>query len=465
MNEIVKHYDALASTRDQYRDKNKYYYALLHEQYAYLIPPGKKVLEVGCGTGELLKAFNPSVGYGVDISPEMVSIARQKFPQFSFQAGEISELKTDEKFDYIILSGLLGELDDIQEFLRQLKKFCVKDTRIIIEYYSYFWQYLLKVGERLKLKIPQKIQNWLTSEDIKNFLTLTDYDLIKVERCILIPKNIWGISYFINRFVAKLPVFNALTLNHFIVARPVFGEERECSVTILVPCRNEKGNIEQAVVRTPVFGKKQEFIFVEGGSKDGTFEEVQRVIQKYPRKDIRLYKQTGKGKGDAVRLGFSQAAGELLMILDADLTVSPEDLPKFYEAIKKNKGEYVHGSRLVYPMEKEAMRFLNLLANKFFGILFSWLLGQRFKDTLCGTKVLFRHHYQEIAAQRAYFGDFDPFGDFDLIFGATKLNLKMIEIPIRYKERRYGTTQIQRFRHGLLLLKMCFFAMKKIKFR
>ncbi|MDO8579858.1 MAG: glycosyltransferase family 2 protein, partial [Candidatus Omnitrophota bacterium] len=257
---------------------------------------------------------------------------------------------------------------------------------------------------------------------------------------------------------------NALTLNHFVIARPLFLDVAEHSVSILVPCRNEKGNIEQAIKRLPAFGKSQEIIFVEGGSQDGTYEEIERVIKQYPQKDIKLIKQIGKGKGDAVRIGFGQAKGDVLMILDADLTVAPEDLPKFYEAIRHDKGEFINGSRLVYPMEQEAMRFLNLMANKFFGVFFSWLLGQRFKDTLCGTKVLFHRHYQAISANRAYFGDFDPFGDFDLIFGATKLNLKIIELPIRYKERQYGTTQIQRFRHGLLLLRMCGFAMRKIKF-
>ena len=115
-------------------------------------------------------------------------------------------------------------------------------------------------------------------------------------------------------------------------------------------------------------------------------------------------------------------------------------------------------------MEEKAMRFLNLLGNKFFSLMFSWLLDQRFKDTLCGTKVLFKSDYEQLKKGRKFFGEFDPFGDFDLIFGASKLNLKLVEIPIRYKERTYGMTNIRRFRHGLLLFKMCFFAFKKIKF-
>lgn len=465
MPDIVQHYDALASRRDDYRRRNKYYYPLLFEQYRYLVPPGKRVLEVGCSTGDLLNALKPSVGVGLDVSPAMVRVAEKKFPHLKFQCADIGAAGLNEKFDYIVLSGVLGESDDVQKLLESLRPLCHPHTRVIIEYYSYLWQYILKWGEKVNLKIPQKLQNWLVSHDIENFLTLAGFETVKTDKRILCPVFIPLISFLLNKFIAPLPVFNALTLNHFIVARPIVDPQKEFSVTILVPCRNEKGNIEQAVTRTPQFGTSQEFIFVEGHSKDGTYEEVERVMRQCPQKNIKLFKQPGKGKGDAVRFGFGKASGEVLMILDADLTVPPEELPKFYTALKTNKGEFINGSRLVYPLEKEAMRLLNLIANKFFGVFFSWLLGQRFKDTLCGTKVMFRHHYEELAAQRSYFGDFDPFGDFDLIFGAVKLNLKVIELPIHYKERTYGTTQIQRFRHGLLLFRMCWFAMKKIKFR
>jgi len=461
---LANYYDSLASRRDEFRRKNRYYYGLLDKQYRYFVPEGKKVLEIGCGAGDLLAALKPSYGMGVDISPKMIERSQEKYPSLHFHAGSIKDITIEEKFDYIVLSGLMGELEDIQAFLQSLKRFCTPDTRIIIEYYSYLWQALLKIAEVLRRKMPQGEQNWLDHNDISNFLILAGCEPIKQERITLLPFNIWGISFLFNKYIAKLPFFNALTLNHFIVARPLFEHTKEYSVTILVPCRNEKGNIEQAVSRTPLFGTRQEFIFVEGHSQDGTYEEVERVIKAFPHKDIKLFKQQGKGKGDAVRFGFAQAQGEVLMILDADLTVAPEELPKFYGAIQAGRGEFINGCRLIYPMEGEAMRFLNLVANKFFGIFFSWLLGQRFKDTLCGTKVIFKHHYDELAANRHYFGDFDPFSDFDLIFGSVKLNLKVLELPIRYKSRTYGTSQIQRFRHGLLLFKMCGFAMKKIKF-
>jgi glycosyltransferase involved in cell wall biosynthesis len=211
-------------------------------------------------------------------------------------------------------------------------------------------------------------------------------------------------------------------------------------------------------------GRETEIIFIAGNSTDGTAEEIERQIAKNPERKIRLIRQgDGAGKGDAVRKGFAAAKGDVLVIQDADLTARPEDLPKFFRALRDGKGEFINGSRLVYPMEKRAMRFLNLLGNKFYGVLFSWLLGQRFRDTLCGTKMIRRKDYELIEANRSYFGDFDPFGDFDLIFGAIKQNLKVVEVPVTYCARTYGRTKISRFTHGWLLLKMSWIAFKKIK--
>jgi len=465
MKKIIDHYNRIADQRDDFIKRNHYYYRLLFHYYRYFIPPQKRVLEIGCGTGELLNAVKPIKGTGIDVSQRMISIAEKKFPHLTFIKGRIEEIQSDETFDYIVLSGTLGETEDIQSLLESLKRFCTNDTRIIIEYYSCLWQFILKISERLKWKMPQMTQNWITLNDLKNFFRLTGYETVRTERKILFPKELPVLSWLANTVLANLPVLNALTLNHFVIARPVRSSpEKNYSVSIIIPARNEQGNIEKAVLRTPAFGSNQEFIFIEGGSSDGTWDEIERVTKNYPEKNILCFKQTGQGKGDAVRLGFDKASGDVLMILDADLTVPPEDLPKFYNAIQQGTGEFINGCRLVYPMEKEAMRFLNLLANKFFGVLFSWLIGQHYKDTLCGTKVLFRRHYEQIADNRGYFGNFDPFGDFDLIFGANKQNLKTVEIPVRYKERTYGSTQIKRFYHGMLLFRMCWFAAKKIKF-
>jgi len=236
------------------------------------------------------------------------------------------------------------------------------------------------------------------------------------------------------------------------------------TVSVIIAARNEAGHIDELLRRIPEMGSHTEIIFVEGNSNDDTYEVIKRSIAGSGR-DCRLLKQPGKGKGDAVRAGFEAAKGDILMILDADITVPPEDLPRFFDVLSSGIGEFVNGVRLVYSMESDAMRFFNVLGNKFFGWAFSWLLGQPIRDTLCGTKVLWASDYHKISRGRSYFGDFDPFGDFDLLFGAARLNLKIVEVPIRYRTRRYGKTNIQRWRHGWLLLKMVVFAARQIKFR
>jgi len=366
-------------------------------------------------------------------------------------------------FDYIVLSDLVGHLDDVQQCFDNLHRLCTPSTRVVISYFNFLWQPTLRIGERFGFKMPTPEQSWLSLDDLTNLLSLSDFEVVKTERRLLFPKYVPGLSWLLNR-AGTLPGINRACLSHYVVARPLPRSElRPLSVSVVIPCRNERGNIEPAVRRLPEFGSDQEILFVDGHSRDGTQEEIRRVIDLFPDRKIRLLIQNGTGKADAVRMGFDAAKGDLLMILDADLTVPPEDLPKFYRAIATQKGEFLNGSRLVYPLEGEAMRTLNLLGNKFFALMFRWLLGQRFKDTLCGTKVIRRHDYDALQAGRTYFGDFDPFGDFDLLFGASKLNLKILEIPIRYRRRTYGVTQIRRFYHGWMLLRMVLYAYRKLK--
>lgn len=466
---IREYFNSIALKRKKWRKRNRYYNRSLEKYFSFIIPAGSRVLEIGCGTGELLNAVKPSHGVGIDFAEEMIGIARESFPHLKFLVDDIEDLQilpsSGEKFDYIILSDLTMSLWDVQAAFENLKKVCHSRTRIVISNYNYLWEPWLKLAEKLGLKQKQPNQNWLATGDVKNLLGLEGFEVVKTERKLLLPFFIPLFSFLFNCFLANLPLFNQLDLINLIVARPVGQKEvREYSVSIIVPARNEKGNIENAIRRLPEFGSSQEFVFVEGHSADHTYEEMLRMQEKYKDKNIKVLVQSGKGKGNAVREGFEAATGEILFILDADLTTPPEEMPKFYEALKQNRGEFINGCRLVYPMEKQAMRFLNLVANKSFGVLFSYLLGQRLKDTLCGTKVLIKKDYEQIRDNRKYFGDFDPFGDFDLLFGAAKLNLRMVEIIVRYKDREYGSTQISRFRHGWLLVKMCAFAAKKIKF-
>jgi SAM-dependent methyltransferase len=464
---LARYLDEQAPESDRWRRKNLYYYEEIERIVRFHVPPGSSVLEIGCGAGDLLAALAPSRGVGVDISPKIVEIARAKHPDLTFHVSDADELALSEPFDYIILSDTIGYLGDVQQVFERMSRVSGKRTRVILTYFNYFWEPILRAGGRLGIKRPQPDQNWLSLADLQNLLSLAGFQTISKGYKVLLPVRVPLLSNFCNRILANLPLLRKLCLVETIVARPspIPIPEESLSCTVVIPARNEKGNIEEGVRRTPVMGRHTEIIFVEGNSRDGTAEEIERVIAAHPDRDVKLIRQgDGVGKGDAVRKGFAAATGDVLMILDADLTVPPEELPKFLRTLASGRGEFVHGSRLVYPMERQAMRFLNTLANKFFSLAFTWLLGQRFKDTLCGTKVLFRGDYERIAAGRHYFGDFDPFGDFDLIFGAAKLDLKIVEIPIRYRERTYGTTQISRFRHGWLLLRMCLFALRRIKF-
>jgi SAM-dependent methyltransferase len=468
--ERVSHWDAVARGWRRRSGLAGAYHRRLQRVYRFLVPPGQRVLELGCGTGDLLAALQPATGVGIDLSGEMVRLAAERYPALRFLQADAHDLPSlgdagGEPFDVVILSDLINDVWDVQRLLRQLAPFIHRRTRVILNFYSRLWELPLALGARLGLARPVLYQNWLTRADVAGLLRLAGFQPIRHGSEVLLPLPIPLLAPVANRFLVRFWPFKQLALANFLIARPAPRPlPEEPVVTVVVPARNEEGNIPNIMARTPEMGAGTEILFVEGHSRDGTWEAIQREIAAHPERRARAFQQRGKGKGDAVRLGFAEAQGDVLMILDADLTVPPEDLPRFYEVLRSGRGELVNGVRLVYPMEKEAMRFANLLGNKFFSLAFSWLLGQPIKDTLCGTKVLRRPDYETLAANRSYFGDFDPFGDFDLLFGAARMSLEIVEVPVRYRERTYGETNIQRWRHGWLLLKMCAFAAGRIKF-
>jgi SAM-dependent methyltransferase len=463
-----RHWDDVAAGLDRSIDWSSAYHARLAEVYRSVVAPNQRVLEIGSGQGDLLAALKPSFGLGVDVSGGMVRRAAQRHPHLRFVQADAHLLDVkDEVFDVVIMSDVVNDLWDVEAAFRQIKHLTRPGSRLILNFYSRLWELPLDLTRSFGLAKPLLEQNWLTVQDVDNLLRLADFEVTRRWDEILLPVRLAGIERLANRYLARLWPLEAAALTHFVVARPAPGPDLRHSeplVSVIVPARNEAGNVADIFDRTPEMGRGTELVFVEGHSTDDTYATIEREIARRPDRRCQLLRQTGKGKGDAVRVGFAQASGDVLMILDADLTVAPEDLPRFLNALCSGKGEFINGVRLVYPMQKQAMRFLNLVGNKFFSLAFSWLLGQSIKDTLCGTKVLWSADYRRIAEQRAYFGDFDPFGDFDLLFGAAKLNLKIVDLPIRYRERTYGTTNIQRWRHGWLLLQMVLFAARRIKF-
>ena len=471
--EVRDFYEARHDELAVARKKRSYYYDYLARVLRARIAPGQRVLQIGCGSGDLLAAVSPSFGMGIDLSGKAVAAARARHPGLHFLEGDACERTTLAQargpFDVILLVNVLTFLGDVRRLFDALHAISHAKTRLVIYSYSRLWQPVLKAAEGLGLKQPQPPEAWIPQEEVRTMMHLGDWDPVREDRQIIFPAYVPVVSEVVNRWVGHLPGVDAFSLMFGIVARPRLVRhpsslKSEPSVSVVIPCRNEEGHIAAMVARLPRLPPNSEYLFVEGGSKDGTAAAIKAAIENNPDKPLRFLQQSGKGKGDAVRLGFSQARGEVLAILDSDMGVAPEDLPSFVHALARGHAEFVNGSRLVYPMAGKAMRFLNLLANKFFAALFSWILGQNCRDTLCGTKVLYRADYERIAANRAYFGDFDPFGDFDLLFGASRLNLHIADLAVRYHEREYGETNISRFSHGWLLLQMSGFASRKLKF-
>jgi SAM-dependent methyltransferase len=464
---ILAESERIAPKRQAFRQRAAFFHEQDLRYLRFLIPEGSRILEIGCGTGDVIAGLKPSYGLGIDFSPAMVAEATRLHPNLEFRVGNIEDpdfvASLPGPFDVILIVDTIGSLDDCQAVLETLHSLCERSTRLAIVYYSHLWQPLLNLAEWLGWRASQQPQNVMSAADIRAIAELADFETIKSETRLLSPLRLFGLGTFLNRYLSTLPAIRHLSLRHYSVCRSLRQPTDIVSASIVIPARDERGNIEAAVRRIPEFCRDIEIIFVEGHSNDGTAEEINRVIAAFPDRKIRMLQQAGTGKADAVFTAFDRAHGDVLMILDADLTMPPEQLPKFWHAIASGKGEFINGSRLIYPLERESMRFLNLVANKSFSLIFSWLLNQRFTDTLCGTKVLRRTDYERLKRGRAYFGDFDPFGDFDLIFGAAKLNLRCVEVPIRYASRTYGETKISRFRHGVLLIRMAALAYFRMK--
>jgi SAM-dependent methyltransferase len=461
--EVAAFFDGFAEVDAHWRQRNRGYFEQIELACRFVVPPHASVLEIGCGGGNLLAALEPSDGLGVDISERMVELARSRHPDLEFVQASGERLDAGRTFDYVVLSDLVPYAHDLVALFETVLRHSHPKTRVIVNFYSQVWRPIIRLAEILRLKARKPVRNWVSPDDIRNVLTLAGFETVTRTRRVLLPKRVPLLGTLVNGLLANIWPFNHLCLTYWIVARPLVGPGEELTVSVVCPCRNEEGNIRAAVERLPRMGRATELIFVEGGSTDGTRAEIERQIAAHPDRSISLVVQTGRGKGDAVRAGFAAAENEVLMILDGDLTVPPEDLPKFYRALADRRAELVNGSRLVYDLEKGSMRFLNLLGNRVFSVLFRLIVGQHVKDTLCGTKVIHRDDYARIAAGRAYFGEFDPFGDFDLLLGAGKLALRIVDLPVRYQARTYGQTNISRFRHGLLLLRMTAFAFWKFR--
>jgi Glycosyl transferase family 2/Methyltransferase domain len=469
--QTAAHLAYLANKREYWIERNRYYYKLLARLMRFLTEPQKRVLSVRCSTAELLPALQPQAAKGIDICQEMIDVATRLHPDYTYDVAFpdtdefLTKFRDGEKFDYILFNDI-DDTIDVQRSLHNFKSLCLRHTRLLIITYNHLWEPLVTLAERLGMKVPRVEQNWLSAADVRTLLTLSGYEILESRRIVLCPKYIPLLAELLNGFFARLPGLNRLCMTEVHVARivPRAVELEELAVSVIIPCKNENDNVADAVRRIPQLGAKTEIIFCDDQSTDGTSDEIRRVQEMYPEKNIRLEFGPGVNKARNVWTGFDVATGDVLAILDADLTTMPEELPYFIEAIASGKAEFINGSRLIYPVPRGAMRSMNMLGNKFFSLAFSYLLNQRVKDTLCGTKVLWRSDWQRMKNLLGGWGVEDRWGDYELLFGASKLNLRIIDLPVHYQERIYGSTKMTRvFQNGLIMLKMCWYGFLRLK--
>jgi SAM-dependent methyltransferase len=462
---VREHYDRVSGSRQSYIEENAYYYDQVYRLLRTIVPPGKRVLQVGCLTPNILNALEPSYGVGIDLSEKLVEVARQRFPHFEFRHHDDYRVEAGEPFDFVLIMDINDQVDPIAA-LRALRPVMNEQTRVIAHHYNHLWEPVIRITARLGAKFPLPQQNWLSEGDVRNIFALCDCEPLQVHRVVMAPKYVPLLSALMNEFFARLPLVQRLNMINLTVARPIAPRrpDRGYSVSVVVPCRNEVGNVASAVARIPDMGRHTEIIFCDDQSIDGTADEVRRQQKSNPHRDIKLYDGPAICKALNVRTGFDHAQGDILMILDADLTTMPEELPYFYDAVASGMAEFVNGTRFVFPMEDAAMKPLNVIGNRFFSAMFSVLLGQRISDTLCGTKVLWARDWPAIRALSGTWGTDDRWGDYDLLFGAAKLHLRIVDLPVHYQERFSGETKMTgRVRNGLIMLRICWAAFLKFK--
>jgi SAM-dependent methyltransferase len=460
--EIAATFDGFVSEEDRWLSRTSGYHTLLSKIARSLIPEGESVLEIGCGRADLLAALRPSRGVGVDVSEAMIEAGRSRHPELELIHSAGEDLELGETFDYIVLCDLVPYVDDLLTLFQVIRRHSHPRTRIVVSFHSNLWRPLLALSQALRLRPTRPVRNWIAPRDLVNLFELAGFQVVSQRQEILFPFGHGRIARALNGWVARIPPLNSLTLTSWAVARPLPEARRELKVSVIVPCRNEAGSIRPLIERIPELGAGTEIVFVEGGSTDDTRATIEAEIERRPDRDLRLLVQTGKGKWNAVQEGFEASTGDLLVIQDGDMTVDPEELTRVHEAIASGHGEFVNGNRLVYGMEPGAMRFLNMLGNKLFAGLLSRVLGQYVKDTLCGTKAVLRDDWERVRSRRAELGPADPYGDFELLLGSALLGLKISNLPVRYRARLYGETNIQRFSGGAALLRLAIAGYRRI---
>ncbi len=442
------HFEALAPDYDRLKRRNEYYNDYLIKWCRALVPPGRRVLEVGSGRGDVLSAVLPSEGIGIDLSPAMTRLAAEAFPDLEFRTQAIEDFEGRGDVDVALMINTLEYAYDAGLVLDRIRAALRDNGKLLISTANPIWSPIFKTASRLNLRIPDCKRLFLTNKDVVNLLQLHGFEVTYENMALLMPKGGGLAAGALNWTASRTPYLRHLSSTQLIMARKVPEKRREYSVSLIIPCHNEVGNVDRCVREVRKLGTRTEVIFVDDGSTDGTADAIEPSHNPNVETRVISYKPN-EGKGNAVRRGFDAATGDILMILDADLTTHPEELGPLYEAFAEGRAEFVNCTRLVYPMDNAAMKFANYVGNKMFTIAVSLIMGARVSDTLCGTKAMFRWDYEHMTLGR------DPWGDYDFLFGAAQQRLVIRELPVHYRDRVFGMSKMAATKHTMNLLRMC----------
>jgi len=442
-NALVDYFNSIAPEWDMWRSRNRFYHEYIKDLVGGAVVPDASVLDIGCGTGDVLNFVGPRTGVGLNVADRLTRLARQKYPNLQFHTVDADAVSLSDGFrpEYVISVNLLDHTYDVFELLASVRECVTERTLIVITTSNPLWAPLLWLASRIGRRSRESTRNFITNRDISSILRVLGFDVVEAALALPVPVRIPLLSSVLNAALPDLPVLRYASSTQYVAARPRIPRE-PLSVSVVVPCFNEEGNVRACAERVPDMGAATEIIFVDDGSADGTRAAVLAAMEEDPRVRLIAY-NANHGKANAVRAGFDAAQNDVLMILDADMTVAPEDLPKFLAPLQGGTAEFVNGTRLVYPIEGHAMPTVNFVGNKAFCLLISWVLRQRVSDTLCGTKALLRRDYRSMPLSGS-----DRWGDFDLLFGAARQKLRILEIPIHYRERAAGESKMNVRRDG-----------------
>jgi hypothetical protein len=438
--DVIRLYESLADDWDLWERRNAFYRSALRAHFAGIIPAGAAVLELAAGMGQLLHELAPRAGVGVNYAERLNAEARKRHPELTFVLGQVDRLEVPAGFvpEYVVLNHMIDFVHDLWDSLHAIAGKIEGNALVAVTTSNPLWAPILRLASALRLRTPHAARNFVTARDVRSVLELLGFDVVEEGWLVPMPLGVPGLARLVNLVVPEIPILRAACSVQSLTARrrlPRAG----LTCTVIIPCHNEEGNLEATAARVPAMGARTEILVVDDGSTDGTRAAAERARARDPRVRILAFDKN-RGKAGAVFAAIEAATGDVAIILDADATVPPEVLPKFFEALATGHADFVNGTRLVYPVPGKAMKIANFLGNKMFCFIASWVLRQRVSDTLCGTKAFLRSDFLRMPRLSV-----DRWGDFTLLFGAARLRLRIREIPVHYEERTAGRSKMRAF--------------------